>query len=285
VAVTGAEIRSGDLARALPAFKAVPPDLPLGPSPLPGAVRMFPAAELRTIASRFSIHGDILTDICVRIATEPLNSARLIESMTAALNLPGLRIEILDTSHEPVPVGRIDFQRENLRTPAIPTRGSPVVWKGDVIYAGDRRFGIWARVQLTAPVTRLLAVENLRAGIPIRHGQVREETTDSFPLLSEPSLSLTQIEGLTPSRPIVAGAEVRPDNLVQPNDVNRGDLVHVEVFVGAARLTMTGRAESAGHRGDMVPVRNLESSRVFQARVEGADSVIVQLRRPEETLR
>jgi flagella basal body P-ring formation protein FlgA len=69
---------------------------------------------------------------------------------------------------------------------------------------------------------------------------------------------------------------MRPADVTRPNDVNRGDLVRVEVHMGAARLALTGRAESAGRLGDLVPVRNLDSSRVFEARVEGKDSVIVQ---------
>jgi flagella basal body P-ring formation protein FlgA len=54
-----------------------------------------------------------------------------------------------------------------------------------------------------------------------------------------------------------------------PPDVNRGDMVEVEVRSGAARLAFTGKAESTGHSGDLVVIRNLSSNKVFQARVEG----------------
>jgi len=284
VAVTGAQILGGDLARAVPAFKTVPQDLPIAPSPLPGAVRTFSAAELQAIASRFALREPAFAEICVRIATEPLNRARVVESMMDVLKIPGLRIEVLDMSNESAPVGRIDFQRENLRAPATPNRDMPVVWRGDIIYAGDRRFAIWARVRLTAPVTRLIAVENLRAGVPVKSGQIREEVVEAFPISSAREILLSQVEGLAPIRAITAGTEVRAGDVIQPNEVNRGDLVHVEVRMGAARVALTGRAESAGHLGELVPVRNLESSRVFQARVEGKGSVIVQLGGTEESL-
>ena len=182
-----------------------------------------------------------------------------------------------------MPVGRIEFRREALGIPVRPDRVLPIVWRGDVIYAGDRRFAIWARVKITAPVTRLIAVENLRPGVPVKPGQVREEVTEVFPLSSGSRPSLSQIEGLMPLRTIASGAEIRSDDVGQPYEVNRGDLVHVEVRAGAARLALTGRAESAGRVGDLVPVRNLDSSRVFHARVEGKDSVIVLVRDVEES--
>jgi flagella basal body P-ring formation protein FlgA len=285
VPVTGAQILGADLASAVSALKALPPDLPVAPSPLPGAVRMFPVSELQTIASRYGIRGALMEEICFRIATEPLNRARVIESMTEALKIPGLRIEVLDASNEATPTGRIEFRRETLGTPTGPNRSLPVVWRGDVIYAGDRRFAIWARVKMTAPVTRLVAVENLRVGVPIKPGQIREEVIEAFPLSLGPTVTPSQVEGLMPLRAITSGAEVRPDDVVQPYEVNRGDLVHVEVRAGAARLALTARAESPGRVGDLVPVRNIESSRVFQARVEGKDSVVILLRDSEESLR
>jgi flagella basal body P-ring formation protein FlgA len=285
VAVTDAQILGADLARAVPAFKAVPPGLPIAPSPLPGASRIFPVSELETLASRFAIRGASLSDICFRIATEPVDRARLVQSMSDALGIPGVRIEVIEMSHETLPVGRVDFQRQNLGTPASPWAGQPVIWRGDIVYAGDRRFSIWARVKVMAPLTRVIAAESLRAGVPLKPGQAREEVTEGFPLLSRQPASLSQIEGRIPVRAIAAGAEVRPDDVKRPNEVDRGDLVHVEVRIGAARLALTGRAESGGILGDMVPVRNLDSSRIFQARIEGKDSVIVQLGGAEVSLK
>jgi flagella basal body P-ring formation protein FlgA len=295
VPVTGSRILGADLARVVPALKTLPPDLPIATSPLPGAIRTFPVSELQTLASRFAIRETVEEDICFRVATESLDRARVIESMMDALKadalkmdalkIPDIRIEVLDATNEPTPVGRIEFRRENLGTPAGPNRNLPIIWRGDVIYAGDRRFAIWAKVRITAPVTRLIAVESLRAGIPIKSGQIREEVTEAFPLSSGRMASLSQIEGLVPLRAIASGAEVRPDDVGQPYEVNRGDLVHVEVRSGAARLALTGRAESAGRVGDLVPVRNIDSSRVFPAVVEGKDSVVVLVRNTEESLK
>jgi flagella basal body P-ring formation protein FlgA len=65
------------------------------------------------------------------------------------------------------------------------------------------------------------------------------------------------------------------ENLKAPMDVARGELVHVEAHNGAARVVLTARAETAGRVGDLIAVRNLETSRVFHGRVDAKGSVVV----------
>jgi flagella basal body P-ring formation protein FlgA len=106
--------------------------------------------------------------------------------------------------------------------------------------------------------------------------QVRREVTESFPAAVHPDRTIDQVVGLVPLHAISAGSEVRFENLVRPNDVVKGDMVHVEVRMGAARLALNGRAESTGRIGDFIAVLNPESSRTFQARVDGKDRVVVE---------
>ena len=274
--VAGEHILGGDVARAVPALAKISPNVPLAPAPLPGNTRVFYLSELQSIGARFSIRLPDAREVCFRLATEDLNRDRVTEAMRKALRIPDARIELLETSAGPVPVGAIEFDRENLGAPAAPDRKTPVPWRGDIVYAGNRRFPISAKVRITAPVSRLVAVEPLRPGVAIKPGQVRAEIVESFPLAASGSISVEQIAGMTPLRPIAAGTEVRLDNLMRPNDVNRGDLVHVEVRFGAAHLFLTGRAESAGHIGDTIAVRNPDSSKVFHAMVEAAGKAIVE---------
>jgi hypothetical protein len=67
----------------------------------------------------------------------------------------------------------------------------------------------------------------------------------------------------------------RPLSSNQP-EVERGNPVAVEVHCGAARLAFEAKAESSGHAGDSVLVRNPENGRLFQAKVEGKGKVLVQ---------
>ena len=105
---------------------------------------------------------------------------------------------------------------------------------------------------------------------------MRREVVESFPRAGKTEPALDEVVGMLPIRNIASGAEVRPEILVRPNDVNKGDLVHVEVHIGAARLALNGRAEATGRVGDFIAVLNPESSRTFQARVAGKDSVVVE---------
>lgn len=277
--VTGDQILGSDLARAVPAFSRIPADAPLAPSPLPGSTRVFHLSELQSIGARFSIPLDSPVDsppdACFRFATETLNPGRVLDAMRNALQIPDARIELLETNPGTVPVGAIEFTRDNLGSPASPDSKTPVPWRGDIVYAGGRRFPIFARVRVSAPVSRLVAVEALRSGVVIAPGQVRAELIEGFPVVRSRNLSANQVEGMVPLHPIAAGAEVRPDNLARPNDVNRGDLVRVDVHFGAAHLALTGRAESGGHIGDTVSVRNPDTSKVFQALVDGVGRVVV----------
>jgi flagella basal body P-ring formation protein FlgA len=274
--VDGDQITGKDLARALPLLKAIPADTPLAPSPQPGGTRVFHQSELQSIASRFSVHLDVAPDVCFYILTEPLTQARVMQAMHDSLGIPDAVIEITELSTEPAPRGRIEFPRERLGTPALPDKRSPVLWRGFVVYAGERRFAVWANVWITAPVARIVSTESLRQGVPIVASQVRREVTESFPAAVHPDRTIDQVVGLVPLHAISAGSEVRFENLVRPNDVVKGDMVHVEVRMGAARLALNGRAESTGRIGDFIAVLNPESSRTFQARVDGKDRVVVE---------
>src|SRR4051812_36645883 len=95
VSVNGARILGEDLARAVPSFKSVPPDVPIAPSPSPGSTRVFSVAELQSLAIRFGIHDAVLTDTCFRLATEPLNRDLVLAAMRDALKIPDVRLEIL----------------------------------------------------------------------------------------------------------------------------------------------------------------------------------------------
>jgi flagella basal body P-ring formation protein FlgA len=275
VSVTGSQILGADLAGAVPAFTGIQADSPLAPAPMPGSTRVFYSSELQSIASRFSLAISIPSEVCFRFATETLNRERVLDEMRKALNIPDSKVELLETSPAQVPVGKIEFAREGLTTPAAPDQRTPVFWRGNIAYAGDRRYPIQAKVRITAPLRRVVAMEPLRSGVPVKAEQLRQEAFEGFPPVKSDSPEPDQVAGMIPVHPIAAGGEVRLDNLVRPNDVNRGDLVHVEVRFGGAHLALMGRAEAAGHVGDVVAIRNPESSKVFQARVEARNRVIV----------
>ena len=206
---------------------------------------------------------------------EPLDRARVLEAMRASLDMPDAEIAIADTIMNQVPRGRVEFPREKLGAPATPTQHDPVLWRGEIAYGSDRHFPIWARVRIQVACDRLVAAEALHPGQVVEAGQVRQDTGKCFPA-PHPPLGFSSPVGLVVVRAISAGAEIRPGVLAPPNQVNRGDVVNVEVRSGGARLEFTGKAESSGRTGDLVAVRNPTSNRVFRARVDGKNKVTVQ---------
>jgi flagella basal body P-ring formation protein FlgA len=275
VSITGSQILGADLARAVPAFAGIEADSPLAPAPLPGSARVFYSSELQSIASRFSLAIGLPGEVCFRFASEAFRRESALDEMRKALTIPDSKIELLETSPALVPVGKMEFTREGLSAPAAPDQRTPVSWRGNIIYAGDRRYPIQAKVRITAPLMRVVAIEPLRSGVPVKAEQLRQEVFEGFPVARNSSPAPDQVAGMIPVRPIAAGGEVRLDNLTRPNDVNRGDLVHVEVRFGGAHLALMGRAEAAGRIGDVVAIRNPESTKVFSARVAARDKVIV----------
>jgi flagella basal body P-ring formation protein FlgA len=263
------------LAAVFPEFRAIPPETWLGNMPPPGSKRSFHASELVSLAKRYSIRLDSPRDVCFEWPMQTLNRDRALEAMRASLPSPEASIEITETSLYPIPRGRLEFPREFLGKPASAAQKDPVLWRGSVIYGGDHRYSIWARVRVKVPCQRATALQALREGQPIDPRQVRLERGACFPD-SSPRQTPLSLAGMVPRQAIAAGAEVRPELLVPQNDVNRGDPVDVEVRSGAARLAFTAKAESSGRTGDFIALRNPSSNKIFRARVEGKDKAVVQ---------
>jgi flagella basal body P-ring formation protein FlgA len=276
-AVEGDRILAGDMARLWPEFANVPASTPLGYAPVPGTRRVFAAAELARTAARFGVTSAAPEGMCFERRTVALTRERALEAMRAALNIPEARIEIVELSRYPVPEGDVVFPRAALRSPgAAAPPGTPVLWRGEVRYGSGRRFAIWAKVMVAVPGVRLRAAAALRAGEPVRREQLRVERCEAFPSSRREPGSTNELAGLRPRRTIAAGTVIRLEQFETPHDVERGEPVKVEVASGAARLALTGRAESPGSAGQTIQIRNPASGRTFPARVSGKGTAVVE---------
>jgi len=65
--------------------------------------------------------------------------------------------------------------------------------------------------------------------------------------------------------------------LKEPEMVKRGDIVTIRAATGSLSVTVPGRIQSAGARGDLVKVKNLMSRKEILAKVIGPDTVQVEL--------
>jgi flagella basal body P-ring formation protein FlgA len=303
-ALEGDSILARDLAEALPAFATVPPDTRIGYAPMPGVRRVYRAAELRRLAIRYNVPLASASEICFERAMEALRPERVADAMRQALDNPHARIEITELSRYPVPRGEIQFKLSALQStsvpsnaiagsgapvlpshaapvlpshaaPVLPGNAAPVLWRGFVGYGGERRFAIWARARIVVRSGKIVAAEGLPAGHPIEARQLRLEEVDEPPSSRPVSLPLDQITGKIPRRPIAAGDVITANRIEDPKDVERGEVVHVEVLSGGARLDLEGRAQADGRKGDMIPVRNMATGKRFSARIADKGRVVL----------
>jgi len=279
--VDGDRISARDLAAALPEFSTAPPQALVGQAPLPGTQRTFHGQELRALAHRFGVALSSEQDICFAWPMKPLDRTHVIAAMQETLQIPDAKITITDLAADRVPPGRIEFPMATLGMPSPTGPRAPVLWRGSVVYGESHRLAIWARVEIAAPCRKLVAWESLKAGRPIEARQIRATTSTCFPGTGKELPPVGQVAGMTPVRTLSAGSELRPDLLTPPNDIERGDAVHIEVRSGAALLALTARAVTAGRNGDTISVRNPESNKTFQARVTGKGTAIVEAGSPK----
>jgi flagella basal body P-ring formation protein FlgA len=256
IAVPGDRILGGDMARAVPVFASIPPELVLGYVPAPGARRTYAAAELARLARRYGLATEPGQEACFIRSLETLTRARVAVALEAAM--PAAHLEVLDFSRQPVPPGELRFE------PSTAGAGSEQVWHGAVRRPGQADFPVWAKVRIRVTGTRAVASETLPAGLPIARAQLRAEAYEGPPGLPDPS----KVVGRAPRRTIPAGTAIESQWLEDPADVQSGERVEVEVRSGQARLLLEGQAQSSGRRGQVIAVRNPANGKVFHATIQ-----------------
>jgi len=274
VAMHGDRILAADLARVVPEFAAAPADAFVGYAPAPGSRRVLHAVELRRLATKFDVRFDADLEACFEWTLRAVAREDVIRSMRESLDLPNAQIQILEMGTRAAPEGKLVFPIEGLIPGADRNSGS-ALWRGYVMYSAKRRFDLWARVKMSAPTSRVVAATDIAAGHAIEATQVKIETLEDFPVWHEVARRLDEVVGRIAQHGIPAGHAVLRTGLSQPFEIEAGELVAVTVESGQAHLTMQGRAENSGRRGDMISVRNPRSSKVFRARVDGKGKVLV----------
>ncbi len=264
-----------DLVNALPVFAGMPGDAVIGYSPAPGTRRDFSASELSRIGAKYNIAVPVGLKTCFEWETRPLSEEEVGAAIRETLRVPQARVDVVAMSKSPAPVGKLVFPLAGLTTTGEHDREIPPTWTGYVLYSNDRRFAVWARVKVSATMMRVVAVQSVPAGMTIESRQVRLEAYDDLPLENGVARNVDEVVGRVSRRAIRAGLPVFRTDLTEPLQVQRGDLVQVTVISGGAEIGLQAQAESAGRLGDMIQLRNLQSQKTFQARIEGKGRALV----------
>lgn len=262
VAVLGPKILAHDLAQAVPAFVPTDANAVVGYAPTPGVTRFMHAVELRQLLRQQGFSTDApIADTCFARPVALLQQTDVIAAMRRSLGEEA-KVEIVELSHFPAPPGQLVFPRELLSGPPI------ALWHGYVLYDGNSRFPVWARVKVAVPSRRVIATDDLRQGTIIQSSQLKLVTEDAFPDSRVTPDSVADAVGCLPRRFIPAHTPLWKEALDPPLTIARGDKVTVAVRAGQAQLSVVAEAEANGRRGDWIALKNLESGKTIRARVE-----------------
>ena len=136
-----------------------------------------------------------------------------------------------------------------------------------------KRLTATAQAEVVAPV--LVLTRDLGAKARLREGDFK---IDVRPLVRDPALYFsepTRLRGASLVHSLASGQAITADALVADIVVKPGDPVRIVGQSGALSIFVMGEARAAGHVGDRIQVKNLQSGLLFQAVVvdEGVVSV------------
>ncbi len=89
-------------------------------------------------------------------------------------------------------------------------------------------------------------------------------------------LHLDDLIGMTPKRGLRAGAPIRVTDVQRPQLVNKNDLVTIVHHVPNMILTAQGKALQHGADGDIIQIKNAQSTQVIEAEIIGPGRVAVR---------
>jgi flagella basal body P-ring formation protein FlgA len=267
-----------DLAKIVPGFlDKMPGDTVIGYSPAPGTRRVFTSVELNRIGAPYGVTVAPDAEACFEWSVQPLTKDVVRAAILDSLQSPDARIDVLAISGNLAPAGKISFPISGLLASTITGPDTPVTWRGEVIYHGSRKFSIWARLKISSTMTRVVATQLILPGQTVTADQVRIETYDDFPLRNDIARNLEEVVGRMPRRALRLGLPVSRADLIEPFQVQRGDLVDVTAIAGAAQLHVPALAETPGRQGDLITLKNAHSGKYFRARIEGRDKALVMV--------
>lgn len=265
-----------DLLDAVPLLQELDPEAPIGYAPIPGAVRVVSGRELTLLALRNGVVLTDVQDVCIARALRAITPADMQAALQAALGIPDAQLQVEEFSRQPLPPGRLEFQRSALSRPPLSAPDSPVIWRGKLVYGQQHSAPVWAKVRITVERSVFLAAEDIPAGTIVRDVAVKAATVHEFPFPAPLLDSFAEIAGKVARHSIRAGQRITAGALEEPKDVAQGDIVQVRVIDGLATLSFDGIAASSGKKGDTILVHNSASGRNFRAVVEGKGKAVVQ---------
>lgn len=160
---------------------------------------------------------------------------------------------------------------------------APQQWEGwgkvnvaVVVRKGDR---IIANVPVTVEVISLaemvVAQHQIDSGHIITSSDIALRKEEVALVRGRYIKSIDEVVGLKARQTIRANTPIKPEQLQKIPLIRSGQIVNVVAEKDTMRITVTGKAKSAGALGDTINVQNLNSLKEFPAKVVDANTVKV----------
>lgn len=131
------------------------------------------------------------------------------------------------------------------------------------------------RLQVDARTEMLVATRQLLAGTVLTAADLQFQKHDLSQAGGHPVKNMPDAVGKKLRMTVRAGAPIRSNQLVNVPVVVSGQLVTIVAENAGIRITVSGRARSAGGIGELIRVQNLASNKEISARILDASTVEV----------
>lgn len=277
-------IRLGDIADITPAgYKAsIWRDRKVTRSPGPGKIKIIAAQSVITPFSRLPgadmIKWQGADSITVKREAIIIDRQK-IENIIAGFlqenlfRLPeaALRFQVIRAPEQIIlPTGRLEYQVIPSNQEIIGSSSFAIIFSVD----GKVVENCTVRGKLEAIARVVIAVVRIRKGEIITPQKLKLTDMD-ISRVDSPYRLPRQVIGMQAKRTITAGKPLTTLNVEAPPVVRRGELVKIIAKSGRMQISTTGIATMDGRPGDSIRVKNIESDRLINGRVDSAGVVTV----------
>lgn len=131
------------------------------------------------------------------------------------------------------------------------------------------------RLQVIARTEMVTATRQLLAGTILNTEDLQLQKQELAAAGGYPVKNIADAVGTKTRSTVRAGAPIRSNQLVRVPVIVSGQLVTIVAENAGVRITVSGRARSAGGIGDLIKVQNLVSQKEIPARIVDASTVEV----------
>lgn len=273
VAVSGDQIRAGDLAPFVAALSNLDPQAVIGYAPLPGLERRLTLSDMRRAVGASAAFPELPAAVCVVRAASSMGRGEILSAMRAALP-EDAELDLLDWTAAAVPLGRPEFSMAGLRRTAEPDR---YVWRGRWIpEQGGRSIPVAARVRIRLRRPVVVAARTVESGAVLGPDDLAVEQRN-VPLPPGPAQPEPRtLAGYRTRRPLAAGQPIELTQLIAPPAARAGQTVALICQSGTAAIIVEAEALTAGRLGDVILVKSPLNGKRLRARLEAPGRAVAE---------